>query len=89
MTTETPTTRRTTELLALWVIAGVALVVGVILALTAGASADSFNSADDVVIVAALSWWSNALLLVGVIMAAGALVLSGVRSLLRRSGLPV
>lgn len=66
------------QLIALLVLAGVSLIVAVFL--TGGATV-----AEDVELQLALTTWSNYLMVVAAIAVVGALVLSGVRSLLART----
>ncbi|KAA9104999.1 hypothetical protein [Microbacterium rhizomatis] len=73
-----------TQLIILWIIALGGLASGVITALVLASKAgDYYASETD---LAALATWSNFLVIVGVIALVGALMLSGVREMMRVLG---
>ena len=80
-------TRRNPYAIALAALGGVALVIALSLGLAAAQEASSYTG--DATTTAALTAWSNFLLLVGAVALIGALVLAGARWLLRSSPLKV
>lgn len=79
--TETKTVYMPTQLVVLGILTAVGIGLGIVLGAFQINMAGQYGSSPAE--VAALGLWSNFLLIVGVIAAVGALVLSGVRAILR------
>src|SRR5689334_6127834 len=92
MTDETPQPavqrdrfRNLSELNALGWITGLAYVAAIGLGVAGFAMSTGYVTADELPIIAGLSWWSGFLLTVAVIATVALIVLSGVRELLSRA----